>query len=61
MAVCDICGKKPQFGSNVSFSMRNTKRQFKPNIQKTRVWRDGRLVSIRACAKCLKAMAKDEV
>ncbi len=61
MAVCEICGKKPHAGRNVSFSMRHTPRLFKPNIQKTKVWRDGKLVSIKACAKCIKAMSKDEV
>lgn len=61
MAVCSNCGKKPQFGNNVSFSMRHTKRQFKPNIQKTKIMRNGKLVSVDLCAKCLKAMSKDEV
>ena len=44
MAVCEICGKKPQFGHNVSHSMRKTNRKFMPNIQKTKVIRDGRVV-----------------
>jgi large subunit ribosomal protein L28 len=60
MAVCELCGKKPQFGHNVSFSEKKTKRQFKPNIQKTKIWRDGRLVSVKVCAKCLKTLNKDE-
>jgi large subunit ribosomal protein L28 len=59
MAVCELCGKKPQFGHNVSFSERKTKRQFKPNIQTTSLWRDGRLVKVKVCAKCLKTMNKD--
>jgi large subunit ribosomal protein L28 len=59
MAVCEICGKGPQFGHNVSHSKRATKRQFKPNIQKTKIWRDGRLVSVMLCAKCLKTLGKD--
>jgi len=46
-------------GHNVSFSERKTKRQFKPNIQTTKVWRDNRLVSISVCAKCLKTLNKD--
>jgi large subunit ribosomal protein L28 len=54
-----MCGKKPQFGHNVSFSQRRTKRQFKPNIQKTTILRDGRLVTIKVCAKCLKTLSKD--
>ena len=36
MAKCEICGKSPQFGHNVSHSKRATSRQFKPNIQRVR-------------------------
>jgi large subunit ribosomal protein L28 len=61
MAVCESCGKKPQTGNNVSFSMRHTKRQFKPNIRKTKVMKNGKLVAMNVCAKCLKAMDKDRV
>ena len=35
-AVCDICGKKPSFGMNVSHSHRRTKRRWNPNIQRVR-------------------------
>jgi large subunit ribosomal protein L28 len=59
MAVCEICGKKPMHGHNVSFSERRTRRLFRPNIQKTKVMRDGRLVSIQVCAKCLRTLSKD--
>ncbi|HIC88975.1 MAG TPA: 50S ribosomal protein L28, partial [Anaerolineae bacterium] len=31
MAKCEICGKGPQFGHNVSHSMRHTKRKWRPN------------------------------
>lgn len=61
MAVCEMCGKKPMFGNNVSFSQRHTKRQFKPNLQKTKLLRDGKLVSVTVCAKCLKTLSKDEI
>ncbi|HEC23709.1 MAG TPA: 50S ribosomal protein L28 [Chloroflexi bacterium] len=59
MAVCEICGKKPQFGHNVSHSMRHTKRKFKPNIQTVRIMRNGRMVRVKACAKCIKTLDKD--
>lgn len=59
MAVCELCGKKPQFGHNVSHSMRHTKRQFKPNIQKTTILRDGKLVKVKICTRCLKTLNKD--
>ena len=59
MAVCQMCGKKPQSGHNVSFSQRRTKRKFKPNIHKTKVWQDGKLVTMKVCTKCLKTLNKD--
>ncbi len=34
MAKCEITGKKPSFGHNVSHSKRRTRRVWKPNIQK---------------------------
>ena len=35
-SVCDVCGKGPGFGNNVSFSHRRTPRRFNPNIQRVR-------------------------
>ncbi|MFH0820163.1 MAG: 50S ribosomal protein L28 [Candidatus Peregrinibacteria bacterium] len=36
--VCQITGKKPSVGNNVSHSMRHTKRRFLPNLHKRRVF-----------------------
>jgi len=58
MAKCEVCGKGPMSGHNVSFSQRKTKRQFRPNIQRTTVYEDGRRVRRHVCARCLKTMAK---
>ena len=33
-SVCEICGKKPSFGMNVSHSHRRTKRRWNPHIQR---------------------------
>ena len=52
---CDICGKGPMTGHNVSHANNRTKRVFKPNLQKVRVLKDGRVVRLRVCTKCLKA------
>ena len=59
MAKCEICGKGPQFGHNVSHSNRKTNRQFKPNIQRVKVMEDGRMVSKYMCARCIRTMSKD--
>ena len=40
-AVCEVCGKKPSFGMNISHSHRRTKRRWDPNIQKVRALVDG--------------------
>lgn len=36
--VCQITGKRPSAGNNVSHSNRKTKRRFLPNIQKKRIF-----------------------
>ncbi|MBS1252635.1 MAG: 50S ribosomal protein L28 [Anaerolineales bacterium] len=54
MAKCEVCGKGPQFGHNVSHSMRRTKRQFKPNVQKKTIYVDGKRRRVHICMKCLK-------
>ena len=53
--ICDICGKGPQFGNNVSHSHKKTKRRWTPNVHKTRVLIDGKPRTARVCSKCLKA------
>lgn len=59
MAKCEVCGKSPQFGHNVSHSLRRTKRQFKPNIQRVRVMENGRMVGKYMCTRCIRNLGKD--
>ncbi|NLF64227.1 MAG: 50S ribosomal protein L28 [Chloroflexi bacterium] len=58
MAKCEVCGKGPQFGHNVSFSQKKTNRQFRPNIQRVTLYEDGRKVRKYICTRCLKATSK---
>ena len=58
MAKCDMCGKGPQFGHNVSHSKSATKRQFKPNIQRVRVKIDGQRRQMHLCTRCLRTLNK---
>lgn len=51
---CDICGKGPQYGHNVSHSKVRTNRRFLPNLQSGRVMVDGRVVNARVCTRCLR-------
>jgi large subunit ribosomal protein L28 len=54
-AVCDVCGKTPGFGHNVSHSHRRTKRRFNPNIQRVRAIVSGTPKRLNVCTSCLKA------
>ncbi len=59
MAKCEVCGKGPQFGHNVSHSNRRTKRQFKANIQRVTVMENGRPVRKYMCTRCIRTLSKD--
>ena len=54
-AVCEICGKAPGFGNNVSHSHRRTPRRWNPNIQIVRAIHGGTRRRIRVCTSCIKA------
>ncbi len=58
MAICEKCGKKTTFGHNRSHSMRATKRQFKPNLQKVTVYEHGRSVRKTLCTRCIRTLVK---
>ena len=56
-ANCDVCGKGPSFGHNISHSHRRTKRRWNPNIQRVRRWsvRGVTPKRLNVCTSCLKA------
>mgnify|MGYP001041482199 FL=1 len=58
MAKCEVCGKGPQFGNNVSHSMRHTKRRWNVNVQRTRLVAGGVERRAYLCAKCIKTRQK---
>ncbi|TET37087.1 MAG: 50S ribosomal protein L28 [Dehalococcoidia bacterium] len=55
---CDICGKIPQFGHNVSHSKRRTKRQWKVNTQKRTMIINGKKRRVNICTRCLRTQYK---
>ncbi|MBX5490612.1 MAG: 50S ribosomal protein L28 [Chloroflexi bacterium] len=55
---CEICGKKPSFGHNVSHSNRKTSRRWLPNIQKTSIVINGVTRSVQACTRCIRTARK---
>ncbi|HEC50224.1 MAG TPA: 50S ribosomal protein L28 [Candidatus Desulfofervidus auxilii] len=52
---CEICGKRPSVGHNVSHANNRSKRRWLPNVQKVRAVVNGQVKRIRVCTKCLKA------
>jgi large subunit ribosomal protein L28 len=52
---CDICGKRPLVGNNVSHANNKTKRRTLPNLQKVRASVEGRVERVVACTRCIKA------
>jgi large subunit ribosomal protein L28 len=54
-SVCDVCGKGPSFGNNISHSHRRTRRRWNPNIQTVRAQVDGAPKRLKVCTSCIKA------
>jgi large subunit ribosomal protein L28 len=53
--VCEICGKRPMVGNNVSHAHNKTKRRFLPNLQKIRVQTSDGVKRMRVCTSCIQA------
>ncbi|MGA3039042.1 MAG: 50S ribosomal protein L28 [Vulcanimicrobiaceae bacterium] len=52
---CDVCGKGPMAGNNVSHAMNKTKRRWLPNLQRVRIDDHGTHSTARVCTSCLRA------
>ncbi|MBS1272578.1 MAG: 50S ribosomal protein L28 [Candidatus Marinimicrobia bacterium] len=52
--VCEVCGKGPKVGNNVSHANNRTKRRFMPNLQKIRVDVNGTHKRMKVCTSCIK-------
>ncbi len=54
--VCDICGKGPQFGNNISHAHNVTKRRWNVNLRPVRAKVGaGGSKKIRVCTTCLRS------
>ncbi len=58
--VCEITGKRPMVGNNVSHANNKTKRRFLPNLQNRRVWveSENRWISLRITAAGMRTLEK---
>jgi large subunit ribosomal protein L28 len=53
--MCDVCGKKPITGNNISHAHNKTRRRWLPNLQEIRVQVNGRTRRMTVCASCIKS------
>jgi len=55
MAQCDICGKGPMTGNNVSHAHNKTRKRWLPNLQTVRVLKsNGNSKKLIACTSCIR-------
>ena len=61
--VCDVTGKKPMFGNNVSHANNKSRRRFNVNLQKKRFWLpdEKRYVTLRVSTKGMRIIDKNGI
>lgn len=62
--VCEVCGKGPKVGNNVSHANNKNKRRFMPNLQSVRTQlKSGQVKRMKVCTQCIRsgAVTKPEV
>jgi len=52
---CEICGKSPSYGNNVSHAHNVTRRRWNPNLQRVHAIVDGARKTLRVCTACIRA------
>jgi len=53
-AKCELCGKGPQFGNNVSHANNTTRRRWNANLHPVKAVVAGATKRIRVCSSCIK-------
>jgi len=61
--VCQVTGKKPMVGNNVSHANNKTKRRFLPNLQYRRFWveSENRWIRLRLTTNALRTIDKNGI
>ena len=61
--VCQLTGKRPQVGNNVSHSNNKTKRRFLPNLQKKRFYipEEDKWVTLKVSASAIRTINKNGI
>ena len=61
MQICDLTGKGKQYGSNVSFSQRHTKKVWKPNLQTKTIIIDGKKTRLKISTQAIRTLKKNGI
>jgi large subunit ribosomal protein L28 len=58
--ICDVTGKKPMFGNNVSHAHNKSRRRFNINLQKKKFWLpdENRYVTLRISTRGMRVIDK---
>ncbi len=61
--VCQVTGKRPRVGNNVSHANNKTRRRFLPNLQWHRIWveSENRFVRLRLSGAALRTIDKNGI
>lgn len=62
-AICQVTGRKPEFGKSVSHSHRRTSRRWNPNVQRRKFYVPslGRTITLNVSTKGLKVIDRDGI
>ena len=52
---CEICGKGPSFGNNVSHANNKTRTVWYPNLQKVKAVTKGSVRTLKVCTRCIRS------
>jgi large subunit ribosomal protein L28 len=64
---CDICDKRTRFGRRIRLQARTSNwarrapkknRQFRPNVQRKKIYLDGKWQRVNICTRCLRTQAR---
>ncbi len=58
MQICELTGKGKQYGNNVSFSQRHTKKVWKPNLQTKTLIIDGKKTRVKISTQAIRTLKK---
>jgi large subunit ribosomal protein L28 len=51
---CEICGRGPVYGNNISHAHNRTRRRWDPNLQRVRANVNGTVRRMMVCTSCIK-------